>query len=565
MNEDNLTLLDIDRMIDYLDILEYKMLMKEEDQYKYASDFGLWLTERFREPITTVDWTQFDPVLYAAHKWDGTKNPMMVITQALANHQWVGVEAGTGVGKTFIISRIIYWWLDTRGGTVLMTAPTKEHIKNVLWLEISGSFHKFQRLRPHAEMLELRVFPDGKLRDKTMLMDDDELKKSKISKLVGIVGKKRAGEESSLAFQGYHDDPLLIVIDEAAGIEPSVMTAAKNTCSDPQNNIIIGIGNPDSMTDQLHEFTELENVVPVRISAKDFPNVVLGKTVIPGAVTRTSIEIREKEYGTKSPMYESRVRGLPPKQGVDSLFSLEWLEMISDENFTPVPLLHDRISHNAIGVDVANSTNGDMACLVHGKGPEVYNVHEFQCPDASHLAYNLYMDSLELAENKYHDYNTLKMNTGIEYSPSCIGIDGVGVGTATVQTLHNQGIYAISLVGGQMESVIPMDNEEKFMYMFNNLRSQMFWELREDARKGTFALRIENKLILKKIFKELMAHKYSTKSGKTVVMKKDDVKKILGGKSPNIADSMAYWNWMRKGYYYNEYMPLPGAMTGNDE
>src|SRR6478609_580308 len=556
MIESNLTLLEIDRRESYLNVLLWKKLKREEQAYKYQSNFRLWMVERWKEPETTVDWIGFDPQVYAGHKWDGTKNPIDVITKSLSNKQWVGCEAATGVGKTYIASLIIYWWLDTFGGTVLMTAPTKEQMENVLWAEVSGKFHKFQKLRPHAEIFNLRIFPDGKLRDKELLMDEDKMKESKITKCIGITGRKRAGEESNLAFQGYHDELMLVVVDEMAGIEPSVMTAIKNTCSDPENNIIFGIGNPDNMTDQLHEFCELENVVHVRISAYDHPNAVLGKSVLKGAVTAGSIEIRKNDYGEKSPMFESRVRGLSPKQGTDSLFSLEWLEMVSDEHFVPNPLTHERFSHNAVGVDVANSTNGDMGCLAWGKAAELYDVHEFQCPDASHLAYNLFMDTLQLAEKGYRDYSTRKITGEVGYSHSCIGIDGVGVGTSTVQTLHNEQMFVISLVGGQLEEVIQKDKEDKLLYMFNSLRSQMYWELREDLQHGTLKFNIEDKRLLKKIFKELMAHKYTTRSGKTIVMKKDEVKKVLGGKSPNIADAIVYWNWMRKGYYYNEYSPV---------
>lgn len=533
--------------------LQTQKMTQNKKLAKYKHNFKLWLVERWGLKMETVLWSAYGGD-YAGHQWDGTPDPFNEVVRAIENRQWVGVESGTGVGKTFIIALVVYWFLDTWGGTVITTAPTKEQLSNVLWSEISGGFHKFQRLRPQAEMFSLRIFPDGKLREKKLLKDDEEMKKQKITKMVGIVGKKRAGEESSVSFQGYHDDPMLIVIDEAAGIEPSVMTAAKNTASDPDNNFIVAMGNPDSMTDQLHQFCEMENVVHVRISAKDHPNVVLKRKVIPGAVTQASIDIRAKEYGEESPMYQSRVEGKSPSQGVGSLFNLKWLERMISPDHEP----EDDGSYHAVGVDAANSLSGDMAALVWGKKNVIDRLQEFPCPDASHLGLNLIMDPLELAENKYHDYST---PTIYDYNifPQCVGVDGVGIGVSTVQALWNKQCQVVSLIAGekQLEKAILLDAEKKPIFKFENLRGQMYWEAARDLEKGNIKCIVTDKLILKKLFRELMAHKYSTKGGKTRVLSKDDVKELLNGKSPNLSDAFVYWNWVRKGHYMGpEYIPL---------
>jgi hypothetical protein len=524
----------------------YNKMKQTAKMDKYSRNFGLWLTERWGEPLTTIKWSEYGGA-YDNHIWDGTKDPFEVMMQALADRKWVAAESGTGTGKSFLTARGIFWFLDTMGGTVISTSPTKEQLENVLWSEIAGCFHKFQKLRPQAEMYKLRIFPDGKLRDKSMLLDDEFLKKNKISKAVGLTAKVSKGAESTVALQGYHDDPMLIVIDECAGIHPAVMTAIKNTSSDPENNLILALGNPDNMMDQLHQFAELENVVHVRVSALDHPNAVLNRKVIPGAVTQSSIDIRLSEYGEKSPLYESRVRGVSPKQAVGSLFNYEWLEKLYDATYQPDDVDN---SYNAAGVDAANSVAGDKASAIFGKANIVTFMKEFQCPDASHLGYNLIMDPLELAEHKYHDYG-IPTIYDYEMYPQNVGVDGVGIGISTVQALHNKQTPVISLIAGekQMEAVIPLDQEEKPLYKYANQRSQWYWQLRLDFEHGRIGFAINDRLILKKLFRELMAHKYSTKNGKTTVLSKDDVKELLNGESPNLADSLAYWNWMRHGYY----------------
>lgn len=529
-------------------------LKQSEKLNKYSDNFGLWLTERWGEPLSAIKWSEFGGA-YETHKWDGTPNPFYAITEALSKWEWCGVESGTGTGKTYWAARIVYWWLDTRGGTILTTSPTKEQLENVLWSEIAGAFNRFQRLRPRAEFYKLRVFPDGKLRDKNLLMDDEYLKKNKITKMVGLTAQIRAGAESAVAIQGYHDDPMLIVVDEGAGIHPAVMTAIKNTSSDPKRNIILMLGNPDNMTDQLHQFCELDNVVHVRVSALDGPNVVLGRKVIPGAVTRESIKIRLSEYGEDSPLYKSRVLGRSPEQAADSLFSYDWIKRFLDPDFEPADVEN---SYNAAGIDAANSVNGDKGAAIVGERNIVKFISEFQCPDASHLGYNLCYDGVELAQRGYHDYN---IPTMFDYNifPQNVGIDGVGIGISTVHALRNLNYQVTSLIAGerQNDDVIMKDEEEKPLYVFANARSQWYWQLRVDLQHGHIGCKVYDKLLLKKLAKELMAHKYSTKNGKTTVLSKDDVKEVLGGHSPNLSDALAYWNWMRKGYYMGgAYIPF---------
>jgi len=73
------------------------------------------------------------------------------------------------------------------------------------------------------------------------------------------------------------------------------------------------------------------------------------------------------------------------------------------------PVEDDPWSRNALGVDVANSEQGDMACLAWGHGNELDQLHEFQYPNANHLAHNTFKTAEQLAEGKYQDYGTSKI------------------------------------------------------------------------------------------------------------------------------------------------------------
>ena len=75
----------------------------------------------------------------------------------------------------------------------------------------------------------------------------------------------------------------------------------------------------------------------------------------------------------------------------------------------------------------------------------------------------------------------------------------------------------------------------------------MYWALREDLRLGTVGIDIKDPEILTNLKRELIAPKFKVKDNAIYVEKKEEIIKRIN-KSPNLADAVVYWNWMRKGY-----------------
>ena len=120
-------------------------------------------------------------------------------------------------------------------------------------------------------------------------------------------------------------------------------------------------------------------------------------------------------------------------------------------------------------------------------------------------------------------------------SASRVGVDGVGVGAGTVNALKEEGIKVVNLLGGNPPVKLPK------VERFNNLRSQMWWQMRED-------LRFDPELVLLndlELLYDLTAPKWEEKNGKICVESKKEIKKRLG-RSPNKGDAVVYWNWVRK-------------------
>lgn len=512
----------------------------------YRKDPMYWLEHRFGEDPRSFNWELWGGN-YATHVWDADKNPLMEAWRKLAEGENVGIEAATGTGKTYFLSRVVYWFLDVYPDSLVVTsAPKRDQLKLHLWAEITKSFNKFKRIRPKAELFSLRTVVEGQddTATKKARKNAGEEEESDLStswQAVGFIAGAEAGSESATKAQGFHRKDMLIIMEECAGMPMAIMNAFQNTCTGG-NNPILAVGNPDSELDVLHQFCEQPDVHSYRISAMDFPNVVLGEEIVPGAVTQRSIDRRRLKYGEKSGLFQSRVHGRSPAQASDSLIMRSWIEdaLQYERDFDG--------TYNAVGVDVANSETGDKAAAAYGRANRLCEVYEFKCPNATHLAYNIMMGDEDLFLKGYDNYKlpTLK---DYEIMAQCIGIDAVGVGVATVNAFLDHGYQAVPLQGGQLLEVIPQDSQGKPMYAFAGLRSQMYWELREDLRNGLVQFDIDNPAMMQRIMVELTTPRFKVSSSNVQVERKEDIKKRLGGKSPNVADCIVYWNWVRKGHY----------------
>lgn len=542
----------------------------QEEEYRrlqnkiYQRNPMKWLEERFGEDPLSFMWslrgTKYSEYAetWAKHRWDGDTDPLYNAWMDLANGNWVGIEAATGTSKTYFLSRCVFWFLDCFPNSLIVTsAPKQAQLTLHLWSEIATAFNKFKRIRPKAAIYSLRLVVEEE--DTQNKEDWDNALTSKSWQAVGFVAGVGSIEQSATKAQGFHRENMLIITEETPGMPEPVMVAFKNTCTG-ENNLILAVGNPDNQLDPLHTFATSANTKHYRISAYDYPNVVEDREIIKGAVTRASIRRRIADYGKTSDLYRSRVRGIAPAQSTDSLIKLDWCQQAAKR----IPTYDD--GYNAVGVDVANSIDGDKACLAWGKGRVLKELHEFQCPNATHLAYNLIMDDKTLSTNGYTDYDTKKLGD-FEIMDGLIGIDAVGVGVATINALVDCGYNPVGLSGAQWDEAIPIEeytNDEgkiiqKPKYKFQNLRAQMYWEFREDLRLGLVDIDIEDKTVLDGLFMELTIIRVRYKDNFIVVEPKEEIKKRLGGKSPNKADGAVYWNWIRKGYRVTSgFLPVVG-------
>jgi len=285
-----------------------------------------WMRDKLNIAPESIKWDMLPK--YQNHTWDRkdpsvvTPNPLYRILKALVQHKDVGVEAATGVGKSYLAAAISLWFVDVYrkivdpqgnvidpGGLVITVATKESQLRSVLWKEIGKFEEIFTRMNPKANFMDLKLRMDETRADKESW---------------GIFGQTAsvgADEESSTAFQGYHSPHMLFILDEVPGIHPAILEAIDNTAIGG-HNMRLFLGNPTSVTDTLHQFCQHPDTEHIRVAALDHPNIVYGREVVPGAVTKGSISRRMKKYDDPDHrMILSRVHGVAPQTSGMAMFS----------------------------------------------------------------------------------------------------------------------------------------------------------------------------------------------------------------------------------------------------
>lgn len=461
-------------------------------------------------PKHTIRWS-LNPG-YGKHSWDGTRDPLEAIVQGLVDWKSVGAESGTGTGKSFELACIILWFVGSwEGARVFTFAPKEDQLRLYSWTELAKLWPRFKVHFPHATLDDLRI---------RMIPGTDEW---------GAWGwpvQVKAGEEVSSRAAGMHARHMLLIYEEAQGMSPAVLEAGEQTCTSPHNMQLV-VGNPDNELDALHQHCVRPDVVHVRISALDHPNVVTGDAnVVPGAVSRESIGRRRRRLGEGSRLFQSRVRGISPKEALDALIRYEWIQA-AVARYDDASL---RVGLPARGVDVAQSENGDRAAIARGLGAALLEVEAFPCPDASKLGVRV---AVEIAIE------------GIDAMH--VAVDAAPVGAGCVNKLRELGYYIRALNAGS--KAVPKIDEDVLAEkgrgvlkeeVFHNFRAQMWWQMRMDLQHGRIALPDDPEL-----HRDLLAPKWKSKDGKLIVEPKDDIRARLRGRSPDKGDAAVLWNWVR--------------------
>lgn len=444
------------------------------------------------------------------------------ICQDVFKYRETAVKTCNAVGKSFIAARTaLAFLLLIPGSLVVTTAPTWRQVKDILWRELGTAYKASQ-------------FPlGGRLTQTGLEFDKDWY----------AIGLSTNDPEK---FFGYHADYVLVVVDEAAGVDEDIFRGVR-AITPNENAHILYIGNPTSGDGTFRGAFENPRVRQHTISAFDSPNLLANnirdldhlvqimtppdgvpaiehqpkfELPYPALISPTVVYERYIEWGTDSPMWQSLIMGEFPTQAENTLIPLNLIQQAADPDFRKEHewgVLDGPLSY---GVDVARF-GSDRTVLAPVRGDIIDDLITYTKQDTDVTATRL-----------IQSIDPTLFNARLRIDDTGLG-GGVTDALNAKKNAHNKNFpdeqpwrYQVMPINFGSSS----QNKEKFY----NMRAEMFWHLRERFMNHRIAIPNDSELI-----NELASIRYEyTGKQQIKIEAKDEIKKRTG-RSPDKADAVA--------------------------
>lgn len=399
----------------------------------------------------------------------------------------VGIKSGHGTGKTWLAAFCAHAFVGTiRNSVVLCMSSSGPQLKERLWAEFR------------------RIYRRTKIRLGGALLSNS----LKFNEKWKVLATSPANPDN---FQGEHADNICIIFDEAQAVAAEFWEAAHGMLGST-NPLFIFIGNPLYVDGPFfEEFQRPDQNELITFNCLEHENVVTGKTIIPGAVTRDWVEEREARWGKDSVLYQTRVLGEFPKSAVNTLVSLTELHGSADKTVEEIGLPEGTF----IGADIGRQGDDPSYICVMSHGRVIH------------------MDS-------WHHKNTMETLGRIllaaedyDVPDTHINIDGVGVGAGVVDRAREMG----RRVNDIQAAASPVGDQHGFIernMRFLNRRAELYWAVRERVRQGYTAIPRQ----YAQAYADLIATRYYIRSDTAIAVEgKDEIKKRLH-RSPDAGDAV---------------------------
>ncbi len=396
--------------------------------------------------------------------------------QTIVDGFWPVIFSGQGVGKTAFLSWLVQWWEYTRPTCKIpVTSTKKEQLADNLWPEIK-KWLDHSKVGVDFEWQKTKVFL--KNREETCF----------------AVARTASTQE---ALQGFHDDHLLFIVEEASGVEEIVFEPVLGSLTN-EGAVVVMVGNRTRSSGFFfNAFTKPTGKFrPIHIPCVDSEGKMHPR------VSADYPESVSEIYGRNSNQYRVRVLGLPPTSDDDSVIPWEWVNDAVEADLQPSD--HYKIIW---GVDVA-TRGDDRTCVAKRQGNCLLEpIAEWRKLEGTQIAGRITLD--------YHDLPD-------EKKPDRIYVDSIGAGDVVVSILRQNGLP----VTGIAVSTVPSSKEK-----FHRLRDELWWRGREWFQGRNVSISAERKVDSKGaegLVAELSTPRFIEEStGKIKVESKKDFKKRL--------------------------------------
>ena len=260
----------------------------------------------------------------------------------LYNHQGktrFSVRSCHGTGKTHGNAKLMHWFNFTRKGRIPCTGPKERSLTTRLWPEFRKILSKASKDYQQIINVVATTITWGGNPDHCALVET-------------------ATQPDNIA--GYHDDNILFLIEEAAGVSQVLFPVIEGALS-TENAILVMNGNPTKNTG---EFYDSHN----KRDSKGLYYTIHAHKGNSKRVSRKWLDDMKRKYGKDSPIYKIRCLGEFAEDGANQLYSRSWLQDAVERDLAPdgsIPFLR-------VSVDVADGGLDESVITV----AKHYNDHE---------------------------------------------------------------------------------------------------------------------------------------------------------------------------------------------
>lgn len=392
----------------------------------------------------------------------------------------IAIESGQGTGKTAVLAMLIIWFLFShKDARVPCTAPTVEQMYDALWREVYLWLDRLpgpikNLFEWTSDMLKVRERPN-----------------------TWFARARTSRKEKPEALAGIHGEHILVVCDEASGIDDEIFRIAEGVLTG-ENVIFIMFSQHQRLFGYFHRAFHEEK--------EDYQLLSFNSLESP-IVDMQFVDRIAKAYGIDSDPWRIQVEGKAPKedavddQGYVSLLSEADIRLGDDGEFGRCKL---GIDPSAAGED---STEWCIRDAVKAK-----------IVKSEAISTSLSIASL-----------TLSILDQFTFEDPGTFIDNFGVGADVRSEILKLSKTEKDAIG--INTADPSSDPERYL----NTRAEIFWKAREWLLRGGVLVG-EGAKDLKK---EMLCIKYRYGPRGLIQIMPKEIMKKKGIKSPNKADAFA--------------------------
>jgi hypothetical protein len=275
------------------------------------------------------------------------------IAESLCNYRITVAYTGNAIGKDYLVGRLIPWWLATRSHSlVIATGPSQSLLGSVTWKEVRAA------VEGSKVPLGMDVSKGIRCSPLRLIVRGDW----------GALGYSTTSVERA---SGQHNRKLLVIVEEASGVEDEIWDALDSL----KYVRLLAIGNPiraDGRFVQLirQAARDREDGIPhsravnaIRVSSRESPDADLDESPR-GLADRTWISDCERRYGVDSLWVKSHIDACIPELSSDRLIPDAWLDLAAACDRPPLRPLDPLNRTRRIACDMGEGVGRDSTAIV---------------------------------------------------------------------------------------------------------------------------------------------------------------------------------------------------------